>query len=89
MDGLRVTAAFADEASCVCGIEALQALGLARPCVFSPFASESIAHALKAPRLNPSSMTRRKTSSFRLASMSFLLCPIRGRWTRDNFDVVQ
>ena len=50
MDGLRVTAAFADEASCVCGIEALQALGLARPCVFSPFASESIAHALKVPR---------------------------------------
>jgi hypothetical protein len=50
MDEVRVTAAFADEEECVHGIKTLQALGMARPRVFSPFASEHIAQALQAPR---------------------------------------
>jgi hypothetical protein len=50
MDGVRITAAFADEEACVRGIAELPALGLGRPRVFSPFASEPIATALQAPR---------------------------------------
>jgi hypothetical protein len=50
MDQVRVTAAFADEEGCVRGIEGLRPLEVGRPRVFSPFASESIAHALQARR---------------------------------------
>ena len=50
MDGVRLTAAFADEGACVRGIEALQAQNFGPPRVFSPFASEHIAKALNARR---------------------------------------
>jgi hypothetical protein len=49
-DRVRIAAAFADEEACVRGIQALRAQGLARPRVFSPFASEHIAKTLNAPR---------------------------------------
>lgn len=50
MDAVRITAAFADEAACVRGIEAVEAQGLEKPHVFSPFPSEHIGKALKARR---------------------------------------
>ncbi len=50
MDEVRITGLFADEDSCVRGIEATRALGLTQLHTFSPFASESMLTAVGAPR---------------------------------------